>query len=113
MQNSLFGESNKDGAELRDEGMKKAETSANEKTENWSERAMLLLRKFTQSNKSFMAEDIRLFAIENGLPKPPSERAWGAVIKRAAKSGIIKKVGHQAVSNPRAHKAFASVWERI
>lgn len=38
-------------------------------------------------------EDVRIWAYANGLDNPPSERAWGAVVRRVSKPGLIQHVG--------------------
>ncbi len=99
----------------KEEGMLQSITTANTEISKWSMKAYETLVEFIANNRSnkFMAEDARRYAEEKGLPIPPSKRAWGAIILKAAKDGLIKKNGHAAVTNVRAHRAFASVWERV
>jgi hypothetical protein len=56
-------------------------------------------------------EDIRKIAEEKFLPSPPDARAWGAVIRRAAKIGIVEKVGVQSKASAICHRGFASLWQ--
>jgi hypothetical protein len=60
-----------------------------------------------------MVEDLRKFAYDMGLPKPPSERAWGSVISSAKRDGLVEHRGFSSVKNPKAHKTPASVWVKI
>jgi hypothetical protein len=71
-----------------------------------------MLKDFIQfsDGKPFMCEDVREYA-SNHLPTPPTNRAWGAIILRAKKDGIIKHYGFGQVTNPRAHRANASMWK--
>jgi len=57
-----------------------------------------------------MTEDVREAATEE-IPQPPSNRAWGAIIRMAASSNIIKRKGYRAVKNPKAHRTPATLWE--
>ena len=93
---------------LKNQGMKRASDHAERHYPDWKERALDYLKRFPWSR--FMAEDVRTWAYQNGLPEAPSGRAWGAVIVRARKLGLIKFDGHQNVSNPRAHSTPAAVW---
>ena len=97
------------GAELRDKGIKKALDNANNTHNRWSEKAYDFLLKYIKYQYEFMTEDVRV-ASEKAIPKPPSNRAWGSVILRASRSGLINRVGFANVKNAKAHKTPASVW---
>jgi len=61
----------------------------------WSERAYNTLLRFLETRLTpFLTEDVRVWADEAGLPGPPDRRAWGSIIKRAAKAEQIVKVGY-------------------
>lgn len=98
-------------------GIQQAVEHANRIMPDWSENAYRYLESYIVLHKRhhrFMTEDVRRAAeLSLKVPIPPSKRAWGAIILRACKSGIIKKVGHDKVKNTNAHSAFASVWEII
>jgi len=99
------------GAELRDEGMKLAEDNANRKIPGWSDGAYRVLETFLENhNDTFMTEDVRAFAALIDFELPPNARAWGSVIMRAAKNGLIHKVGFAQVKNKKAHRANAALW---
>ena len=71
------------------EGMERALDHADRVNSDWSSRAMECLREYARSHAYFMVEEVRLLAHSSGLPKPPDPRAWGAVVTKAAKAGII------------------------
>lgn len=100
------------GSELRDGGISVAIENANLKHDNWAEEAYSALMTYIKIHKQpFMCEEVRDFAhIELGLPQPPSARAWGSVMKHAAKQKIIIRIGTGQVSNPKAHCANAGQW---
>lgn len=100
----------KSGEELRDEGIQKAIDNANEASPSWSEMAFKFLQGFAARNKEFMAEQVREASLEQ-IPIPPSKRAWGAVIVRAAKCGLITRKGYRKVKNKKAHCTPATLWE--
>ena len=98
-----------DGAELRDKGIKQSLDNANNTHDRWSDKAYDFLLKYIKYQYEFMTEDVRV-ASEKAIPKPPSNRAWGSVILRASRSGLINRVGFANVKNAKAHKTPASVW---
>ena len=78
---------------------------------DWVNRAVNFVVDYPQ--KRFLAEDVREWAYENGLPKPDNDRVWGVVIKLAVKDNIIRRIGFRLVNNPNAHKTPASYWEKV
>ena len=99
---------------LRDEGMEKAVDHAERCNPYWQVFAMDYLRGYLDviGTKPFMAEDFRLWSENEGLQKPPSESAYGVIIVRAHKAGIIKSIGYSQTSNPKSHRTPASLWCR-
>lgn len=94
----------------REVGISQAVDSAERIHPGWCDQAFQYLKAFIlDSTAPFMAEDVRE-AAEGAVPSPPSLRAWGAVMIRAAKEGLIKRAGHQNVRNERAHKTPATLW---
>jgi hypothetical protein len=102
----------KSGIELRNEGMQLSLFNADDKVFEWSVQARFHLERFLRlyPEKEFQAEDLRRWAYQRGLKEPPSHRAWGAIISRAKKEGLIRFVGYENVTNPRAHATPAAVW---
>jgi len=96
---------------LRDEGMEQAEDAAISRVRDWPEQALEFLKRYPASK--FMTEEVRVWSYKMGLTPAPSGRAWGSVIATARKLGLIRHVGYSQVSNPKAHAANASVWEKI
>lgn len=103
------------GNELKQAGIHLAAEHAETKHQGWNEEAFSALKLFLTWNKSpFMCETFRAFAeSECNVPPPPSGRAYGAVILRAKKEGLIQHVCFKQVSNPRAHRANASQWVKV
>lgn len=96
---------------LADEGMQRAVDHADAVEEGWSERAYQLLERFAQTNFEFMTEDCRQWAHEQeGLPKPPDPRAWGAVTVRGIQSRLIIRVGYRKTRIPPAHSTPRPIW---
>lgn len=62
--------------------------------------------------ETFFGTDVREFAHANGLPQPEDTRAWGGVMKRAEKAGLVKHAGYGLSPNPASHKSPVTVWQR-
>lgn len=97
--------------ERRDRGIRQAEASANELHDNWSDVAYDFLKGYIKINPVFQAEDVR-FASQGIVPSPKSQRAWGAVILRAAREGLIWQDGFRKVKNVNAHRTPAALWKK-
>ena len=99
------------GPELARAGAAQAERNANETAPGWSDKAFEALCQFVRRigpDRKFQAEDVRMYA---NVPPAPSLRAWGNVMVRAAREGIIKNTGMtEKVNNATAHSANASLW---
>lgn len=96
----------------RDKGIKLALDHADKVIDNWGEKAYVLLKEFLRTNKgNFMAEDFRL-SVADKIDAPPHNRAFGGIFMRAAKAGLIERVGYAPVKNWKAHRANASVWRK-
>jgi hypothetical protein len=99
------------GEQLRDKGMKVAADHAEAVILNWGKDAFDMLLEYPST--TFMTEDLRFWAYNNGLPKPPNEKAWGSIIIKAVRAGVITHQGYRKVNNPQAHARPASVWEKV
>lgn len=100
-----------EGFKLAMAGAEQAVQHANEVNKGWGEEAFEMIKRYPE--KKFMTESVAAWAYLHGLTRPPSGRAWGAVVMRAYREGYIKRIGYEPVANPRAHSTPASVWERV
>jgi|ETNvirome_6_1000_1030641.scaffolds.fasta_scaffold33731_1 hypothetical protein len=98
--------------DLRDRGIKIALDNADSTHDKWSDKAYNFLKDYIKSHREFMAEDVRM-ASEEEVPIPPSKRAWGGVVLRASKAGLIRRVGFSNVKNLKAHGTPATVWRVV
>ncbi|MCI2809363.1 hypothetical protein [Eoetvoesiella caeni] len=101
------------GRQLRDAGMHTAIGHAAATHDDWPEQAFEALQTYvaTHPGKEFMAEDVRNYAYDVlAIPYPPHCRAWGSIIARAAREGMIRRVGIGPVKTASSHMANASVW---
>lgn len=78
----------------RDAAMQQAVDHADAVEPSWSEQAQDWVRKYVAVNKSpFVCDELRIWAEERGCPAPVSGPAWGSVMAKSARLGIIAKVG--------------------
>ncbi len=77
----------------------------------WRENAEKHFMNFLKiSEGTFMIEDVRRFAYENGFVETVNLRAWGALTSKFRKLGLISPAGYATVKNAKAHCAIASLW---
>lgn len=109
MQQDLFDENDpkKKGHRMA----KLAAEHADRESDNWSADAIIQLTRFLRTtSKPFLVEEIRHFAIKNGLQQAPDERAWGHIIKYAQKNELVEPCGTQ---NARSSNGSPKVlWKR-
>lgn len=105
------------GQQLRDAGMQMAVDHADAVNEGWSIKAYNLFVAWIKNKgrgRQFKTEDFRVYLkLGELLPNPPSERAYGSIALKAAKAGLIKKVGYATVVNPKAHGTPCTLWEVV
>ena len=97
----------------KEEGMLNSISHADSVNYDWLTEAMKVLILFLETRYTpFMAEDIRAFA-STRLPKPPSNRAWGSIIKKASVAKLIKFISYRKTTNPKAHRTPAALWVKV
>lgn len=100
----------------RDKGIEKALASAECANPGWKDRAYEFFKTWLSrwaSGHKFLMEDFRLSAEIQGLPQPPSNRAYGGLAVKAKFEGLIVSDGTKKVSNPKAHRANAALWRKV
>jgi hypothetical protein len=62
----------------------------------WNEKAYLALCDYLDGHigEEHVGEEIRAALEAIGVPTPQEKRAWGPVLKRAEKNGLLKNVGY-------------------
>lgn len=101
------------GAKLKEDGIKQAVDHADAEEFGWSEKAYAYLLEYLKGkSEEFMAEEVRVSS-DKIVSAPPSNRAWGGVMLRALKAGLIRKTGFGLVKNAKAHQCLATTWIRV
>lgn len=95
-----MNESIKGAADKRELGIQRSVDRADANIIGWSTDAASHVAQFCVRKKdlifdaNFLAEDVREWCEINGLSAPTDGRAWGSVMRRAAKAGLIRPVGY-------------------
>ena len=103
----------KTAEELAERGAKRAAAHADRVSEGWSEKALGFLAIFADGfSDPFTVEQVRDYWEGIGyIRRPPDARAWGAVVKRAHREGIIEPCGY-AKSGKSGHAGPRTLWRR-
>lgn len=98
--------------ELAIEGAFRAMDHADQKIGSWSDRAYnFFVNWATKHGGEFMTEDVRMAAEKaKGYVPPPDERAWGAIILRAKRKGLLEHAGFAPMKSRNCHGNPKSVW---
>lgn len=97
--------------QLKEAGIKQALDHADAEEPGWSDKAYdHLISYINKVDEPFQTEQVRAFAEDRGLPKPPDNRAWGGVIQKAVKRNIIKGIGFAPTKNPISHGRPMVIW---
>lgn len=78
--------------------------------DEWARAAFVFLLNYSAANASFTSEDLRIAGMGK-VPDTQDSRAWGPVLKIAAKRGIIKKEGFKKGIMAHCHRATKTLWE--
>jgi hypothetical protein len=89
----------------RDEAIAQAEANADVE---WRDTALRFLRRYAEAHTTVFVDD--LWAA--GMPRPREARALGAVMKRAAREGLIENTGSGRPSIA-SNLAMKPVWRSL
>lgn len=99
---------------LRDEGIQRAVDHADRVEADWSSNAYAMLVQYARhkgSGAHITSEAVRNHCEWFGLPLPPDKRAWGAVMLKASRAGVIRKAGWTTANDPKVHCNPVSLWQ--
>lgn len=86
------------------------EASYQATTDQWKEKAMKLLMEFATYGKEFITEDFRLW-LNGKLEQPKELRAFGGLMVRAKKAGLIKSTGkYTTMKSEHSHSCPKIIW---
>lgn len=91
----------------RDDGISRADEHA---AEEWKEKAWTVLLFFIHNHDTFMAYEVTMAIRELDIPTP-TDRALGALIRRAVREGLIEQAGYN--NNVIAHGCPSPIWKSL
>lgn len=74
-------------------GMTLALEHAERQEPEWGDQAFTFLQDFARRTPTFISEDVSDESKARDFPQPPTDRAWGAIYRRALKRGVITQYG--------------------
>lgn len=98
------------GKALADDGAQRALDHADIQFGSWSDRAYEFLQRYIEQKVPFRVEQVRKAAQDAGLPHAPDARAWGGVLMKAKKAGLLKHMGWVPCDDPNGHSHPVSLW---
>lgn len=95
----------------RNEAMQRAVDAADGRVPKWSDVALEYVRLYAIQHRGerFIGRDVTQAAKAYGLEAPTNDKAWGAVLMRAAREGVIVRVGY--AQDPNRHLSPVPQWE--
>ncbi len=94
-----------------EDGMERALAHAEDECRKWGELAYRFLEVYCRRHQSFISEDVSEASKKYGLIQPPTDRAWGAIYKRAQASGVIRMDG--TGRSTRRHGSLCPRWASL
>lgn len=109
--------SSEESRAARDAGIQQAAEHAEQIHFGWNDKAVEAIRVYAACVKprgeTFTAEKLRNSIIGACVPAPPHKRAWGSAFVRAAREGLIVKVGVTHSQAPHCHLSYVAEWKAV
>lgn len=95
------------------EGIDRALATAEREIEGWGDLAYRFIRNYATVNKGkrVIGHEIIKASVSYGIVQPGNSKAWGGPLQRAARNGLILKVGTAA--DPNRHTNPVPLWEMV
>jgi hypothetical protein len=72
---------------------REATERADAECSGWSDRAYAFIQRYARRRtRPFLAEEM-IYRSRGMVPRPADDRAWGGVVKRAVKDGVLRVAG--------------------
>ena len=95
-------------------GILRAEQKQEEIEPGWQDFSIDKFKEFLSFKNQFITEEFRLWAEANGLSQPPEPRAYGALILKVQKKGLIQWNGtYQEMKESKSHGCPKKVWVKV
>jgi hypothetical protein len=91
-------------------GYESAQRAAAGAGDDWKQAAYDAFCDFAALGQEFMTEDVR--KANPHLDRLSEKRAWGVIAMKAARAGVVVKVGIRSANDPKVHGSLNGVWKR-
>ena len=99
-----------DAIQQAEAGMRQALDHAESDIPGWGELAYQRIVAYAKQHERFCGwMVVKAAAMDPAFPAPPTEKSWGAPMKRAAHAGIIERVG--TAKDPNRHGNPIPLWQ--
>ena len=99
-----------DAKRLADSGMQRALDHAERVVPSWGERAYQRIVAYAKQHETFCGwMVVKAAALDPTFPEPPNQKAWGGPMQRAARAGIIERIG--TAKDPNRHCNPIPLWK--
>lgn len=113
------GKKNPNQPDMWGEGQRRAEEGAQRAADHagqeWQVQAYrylcMYMTNYVEDGTPFSTEDVRNRA-RLTLDDPPDERAWGHVMLRARRAGLIVRAGFKFATDPIRHNGISTLWKK-
>lgn len=102
-----------EAAKRRDDAMQRAADHADGVSPRWTDVGFEHLRLFAMQHYTLTCEQVRKHAEAKGFPKPPTRRAWGAIVSRAVRAGVITQGVYEKATDPLVHCRPIMRWRSL
>src|SRR5580765_2784301 len=107
---SLFN----DARAKRDAGISAAMGHADAVNPKWSHMAYAFLLSYAATHGCFTSEELRIAAYAaDAVPPPPDERAWGGVVVRGVRAGVLRRDRFVNARSPKVHCTVGAQWRVV
>lgn len=101
---------NKQARDARDAGIATAVEHASAVMPGWPQLAFEALAEYAKHHPTFTIEQARK-AMD--VPPPPNTKAWGGIITKAMRAGIVEAAGWTQAEDPKVHANLVTLWHSL
>lgn len=101
---------NKQARDARDAGIATAVEHASAVMPGWPQLAFEALCEYAKQHPTFTIEQARKAM---NVPEPPNTKAWGGVVSKAMRAGIVEADGWTQAEDPKVHCNQVTLWRSL
>jgi hypothetical protein len=79
----------------------------------WADIAFQAFKAYAAAHHEFITAEVRQYALDAGVPQPPTNWAWGSVAVRAVRAGLVVAAGTRPYGDGNNHQKQCVVWRSV